>query len=154
MKHIGINAKVASHVFSLLALMGGTTVCFEIPLQSPPPPRETVTWRPSPPPPPGRPSRANPGVCKGGGGYHCGRRGQETPDTGPVREGEGIATVQRPFLGGNPDRARTVPAPPAHCKHQTPPTSLWVQCSTCSHSCTRGSVAFSVLHPGHKLHVS
>ena len=66
-----INAKVASHVFSLLALVEGTTVCLEIPLQSPPPPppRETVTWRPSPPPP-GRPSRANPGVCKGGKGYN------------------------------------------------------------------------------------
>ena len=47
-----INAKVASHVFSLLASMEGTTVCLEIPLQSPPP-RETVTWRPSPPPHPG-----------------------------------------------------------------------------------------------------
>ena len=50
MKHIGINAKVASHVFSLLASVEGTTVCLEIPLQSPPPPGETVTWRPSPPP--------------------------------------------------------------------------------------------------------
>ena len=39
-----INAKVASHVFSLLASVEGTTVCLEIPLQSPPPP------------PPGRPS--------------------------------------------------------------------------------------------------
>ena len=40
-----INAKVASHVFSLLASVEGTTVCLEIPLQSPPPPpRETVTW--------------------------------------------------------------------------------------------------------------
>ena len=37
MKHIGINAKVASHVFSLLASVEGTTVCLEIPLQSPPP---------------------------------------------------------------------------------------------------------------------
>ena len=69
MKHIGINAKVASHVFSLFASVEGTTVCLEIPLQSPPPP----PGRPSlgdrlPPPPPGRPSRANPGVCKGGGG--------------------------------------------------------------------------------------
>ena len=42
MKHIGINAKVASHLFSLLASVVGTTVCLEIPLQSPPPPpRET-----------------------------------------------------------------------------------------------------------------
>ena len=32
-----INAKVASHVFSLLASVEGTTVCLEIPLQSPPP---------------------------------------------------------------------------------------------------------------------
>ena len=46
-----INAKVASHVFSLLASVEGTTVCLEIPLQSPPPPRETVTRRPSPPTP-------------------------------------------------------------------------------------------------------
>ena len=44
-----INAKVASHVFSLLASVEGTTVCLEIPLQSPPP-GETITWRPSPPP--------------------------------------------------------------------------------------------------------
>ena len=43
MKHIGINAKVASRVFSLLASVEGTTVCLKIPLQSPPPPRETVT---------------------------------------------------------------------------------------------------------------
>ena len=33
-----INAKVASHVFSLLASVEGTTVCLEIPLQSLPPP--------------------------------------------------------------------------------------------------------------------
>ena len=32
-----INAKVASHVFSLLASVEGTTVCLEIPLQSPRP---------------------------------------------------------------------------------------------------------------------
>ena len=38
MKHIGINAKVASHVSSLLASVEGTTICLEIPLQSPPPP--------------------------------------------------------------------------------------------------------------------
>ena len=54
-----INAKVASHVFSLLASVEGTTVCLEIPLPSPPPP-----GRPSLgdclPPPPGRPSRTNP----------------------------------------------------------------------------------------------
>ena len=54
--------------------------------------------------------------------YRCRRRGQETPDTGPVREGEGNATVQRPALGGNPDCARTVRAPPAHRKHRHPPT--------------------------------
>ena len=36
---------------------------------NPPPPRDTVTWRPPPPPALGRPSRANPGVCKKGGGY-------------------------------------------------------------------------------------
>ena len=67
-----INAKVAPHVFSLLALVEGTTVCLEIPLQSPPPP--PPPGRPSLgdrlPPPPGRPSRANPGVCKGGKGYN------------------------------------------------------------------------------------
>ena len=33
-----INAKVASHVFSLLASVEGTTACVEIPLQPPPPP--------------------------------------------------------------------------------------------------------------------
>ena len=67
MKHIGINAKVASHVFCLLASVEGTTVCLEIPLQSPPPPgRPSLGDRL--PPPPGRPSRATPGVCKGGRG--------------------------------------------------------------------------------------
>ena len=34
----------------VLASVEGTTVCLEIPLQ-PPPPWETVTWRPFPPPP-------------------------------------------------------------------------------------------------------
>ena len=34
--------KVASHVFSLLALVEGTTVCLEIPLQSPPSISETA----------------------------------------------------------------------------------------------------------------
>ena len=65
-----INVKVASHVFSLLASVEGTTACLEIPLPSPPPPgdRHLATVSP-PPPPPGRPSRANPGVCKGGTGY-------------------------------------------------------------------------------------
>ena len=67
MKHIGINVKVASHVFSLLASVEGTTVCFEIPLQSPPPPRRSSLGDRLPPPA-GRPSRANPGVCKGAGG--------------------------------------------------------------------------------------
>ena len=39
------STKVASHVFSLLASVEGTTVCLEIPLQCPPPPpRDTVTW--------------------------------------------------------------------------------------------------------------
>ena len=58
-----INAKVASHVFSLHASVEGTTVCLEIPLQPPPPPpgdRHLATVSP-PPKPPGRPSRANPG---------------------------------------------------------------------------------------------
>ena len=45
-----INAKVASHVFSLLASVEGTTVCLEIPLQSRPPPppghRHLVTVSP------------------------------------------------------------------------------------------------------------
>ena len=35
-----------SYMFSWLASVQGTTVCLEIPLQSPPPPWETVTWRP------------------------------------------------------------------------------------------------------------
>ena len=51
MKHIGINAKVASHVFSLLASVEGTTVCLEIPLQPPPPPRRP-SFGDRPPPPP------------------------------------------------------------------------------------------------------
>ena len=49
MKHIGINAKVASHVFSLLASVEGTIVCLEIPLQSPPPGRPSLGDRPPPP---------------------------------------------------------------------------------------------------------
>ena len=49
-----INAKVASHVFSLLASVEGTTVCLEIPLQSPPPPgRPSLGDRLPPPPHPG-----------------------------------------------------------------------------------------------------
>ena len=68
MKHIGINAKVASHVFSLLAAVEGTTVCLEIPLQSPPPPRETVTWRPSPPPHPGDRRALTREFARGAGG--------------------------------------------------------------------------------------
>ena len=64
-----INAKVASHVFSLLASVEGTTVCLEIPLQCPPPPPGTPSLGDRLPPPPGRPSRATPGLCKGGGGY-------------------------------------------------------------------------------------
>ena len=51
MKHIGINAKVASHVFSLLASVEGTTVCLEIPLQSPPPPGDRHLATVSPPHP-------------------------------------------------------------------------------------------------------
>ena len=42
---------VESPSLSLLASVEDTTVCREIPLQSPPPPGETVTWRPSPPHP-------------------------------------------------------------------------------------------------------
>ena len=42
MKHIGINA---SYVFSCLVSVQGITVFLEKPLQSPPPPWETVTWR-------------------------------------------------------------------------------------------------------------
>ena len=45
-----INSKVASHLFSLLASVQGTTVCLETPLQSSPHLRETLSWRPSPPP--------------------------------------------------------------------------------------------------------
>ena len=49
----GCITQVASPVFCLLASVEGTTVCVEIPLQSPPPPGgETVTWRPSSPSPP------------------------------------------------------------------------------------------------------
>ena len=68
---------LGAHVLATVvsASVEGTTVCLEIPLQSPPPPLETVTWRPSPPPPPGRPSRANPGVCKGGQGTLLGGTG-------------------------------------------------------------------------------
>ena len=66
MKHIGINAKVASHVSSLLASVEGTTVCLEIPLQSPP--RETVTWRPSPPPHPGDRRALTREFARGAGG--------------------------------------------------------------------------------------
>ena len=44
-----INAKVASHVFSLLASVEGTKVCLEIPLQSPPPGRPSLGDRPPPP---------------------------------------------------------------------------------------------------------
>ena len=46
-----INAKVASHVFSLLASVEGTTVCLEIPLQSPPPPGDRHLATVSPPHP-------------------------------------------------------------------------------------------------------
>ena len=46
-----INAKVASHVFSLLALVEGTTGCLEIPLQPPPPPGDRHLATVSPPPP-------------------------------------------------------------------------------------------------------
>ena len=45
-----INAKVASHVFSLLASVEGTTVCLEIPLQSPPPPGRPSLGDRLPPP--------------------------------------------------------------------------------------------------------
>ena len=67
-----INAEVASHVFSLLASVEGTTFCLEIPLQSPPPPPRDRHLATVSPPPSGRPSRANPGVCKGGAGTLCG----------------------------------------------------------------------------------
>ena len=51
MKHIGINTKVTSHVFSLLASVEGTTqFALKYPCNTPPPRRETVTCRLSPPP--------------------------------------------------------------------------------------------------------
>ena len=52
----------------LLPILEKTSDKDPVPLQSPPPSWETVTWQPSPPPPPGRPSPANGGDCKGGGG--------------------------------------------------------------------------------------
>ena len=62
-----INAKVASHVFSLLASVEGTTVCLEIPLQSPPPPGHRHLVTVSPPHPGDR--RALPwDFARGGGG--------------------------------------------------------------------------------------
>ena len=60
--------EAVAHVFSLLASVEGTTVCLEIPLQCPPPPG-TPSLGDRLPPAPGRPSRATPGLCKGGGGY-------------------------------------------------------------------------------------
>ena len=65
MKHIGINAKVASHVFSLLASVEGTTVCLEIPLQSPFPPGDRHLATVSPPPP-WRTVARYPGSLQGG----------------------------------------------------------------------------------------
>ena len=62
-----INAKFAPHVFSLLASVEGTTVCLEIPLQSPPPPGHRHLVTVSPPHPGDR--RALPrDFARGGGG--------------------------------------------------------------------------------------
>ena len=70
--HWIMRRKVASHVFSLLASVEGTTVCLEIPLQSPPPgDRHLVTV--SPPHPGDR--RALPrDFARGAGGTIRGRR--------------------------------------------------------------------------------
>ena len=63
-----LDAFLKPNAIVLLASVEGTTFCFEIPLQSPPPPgRPSLGDRL--PPPPGRPPRANLGVCKGGKGY-------------------------------------------------------------------------------------
>ena len=45
-----INAKVASHVFSLLASAEGTTVCLKYPCNPPPPPGDQHLATVSPPP--------------------------------------------------------------------------------------------------------
>ena len=68
MKHIGINAKVASHVFSLLASVEGTTDCLEIPLQSPPPPGDRHLATVSPPPHPGDRRALTREFARGAGG--------------------------------------------------------------------------------------
>ena len=66
-------------------------VCLEIPLQSSPPPghRHLVT---APPPPPGRPSRATPGLCKGGEGS---RKRQQFPT------GKGFNQAVKKFVWTN-----------------------------------------------------
>ena len=73
MKHIGTaSTQTPLHTWSLcLHQWRVPQFALKYPCHLPPPPNpwETVTWRPCPPPhPPGRPSRANPGVCKGGQG--------------------------------------------------------------------------------------
>ena len=69
MKHIGINAKVASHVFLLLASVEGTTVCLEIPLQSPPPPLGDRHLATVSPPYPGDRRALTREFARGGEGY-------------------------------------------------------------------------------------
>ena len=77
---------------------GGTTVCLEIPLQSPPspppPPGDRHLATVSPPPPPGRPSRANVGDCKGSGGYHAPLVSKPVPS--PYSPSDPLQTTELP----------------------------------------------------------
>ena len=93
----------------LLASVEGTTLCLEIPLQSPSP-RGRPSLGDRLPPPPGRPSHATQGVCKGGGGYilACGKR-QLIPGKPNVKVARGArARAQLRYspkiTGANPTR--------------------------------------------------
>ena len=66
-----INAKVTSHMFSLLALVEGTTVCLEIPLQSPPPPPGDRHLATVSPPHPGDRRALTREFARGGKGTKC-----------------------------------------------------------------------------------
>ena len=66
-----INAKVTSHVFSLLASVEGTTVCLEIPLQSPPPPPGDRPLATVSPPHPGDRRALPREFARGAGGKYC-----------------------------------------------------------------------------------